>query len=502
MAQISCRSMYSACTTLCHFSESCVQINKNGHKNCFDRSDMKYIKFALICFSMAIASVCYAQKKKVIKIKKPIYKALPKPPAVEKYSDSIKMIVDTVGIVAEPVMGSATIATDYSPPKAEKGNDGFNQYSNNRVFTDADVLLNKQMKKVDEADRVSQDALLIYGNNGSVVSFDLQKETVNWTYAEKDIKSSGANKFSVDHATVYLPYINGTVTALNVNTGSVNWRDKISLNAEKSILTRQDAVVDKGLLFIAARNSNIYAVNKIDGTLAWNYRLDFEFNIFAPIILNEGVYINNAPYVYKFEAQTGKAIWQRGFKWAMYAKMVTDGKRVYATNERNTLFALNPAGMSTIDWEFNLLDNQYGVDENVILNNGIIYLAGKVNPDSQASSVYAVNTADGKQIWKTDLPKGRITNFSLIDGQIYGYMKDNFFIIDAKNGKQVLLVKPLEEPLSNMIRENASTVLYISKNGLVRYSKAKKSFKLTPIAQLKTEDTDDNTTIQLVTKEN
>lgn len=439
-----------------------------------------------------VTGVCDAQKKVTPKIKKPPPFAIKKP---------VPMIEDVDSSKKEPeVIETADI--NLNAVQSDKQGDTFNKYSNNRVLTEKDMVLSHLNREVDVAKKISSNALLIYGSNGTVLSFDLTRQAVNWSYTETGITNSGSNKFNVDGATLYVPYIDGTLTALDINTGSVYWRDNIGFRRDKSLLTRQNAVINKDLLFVAARNSNLYAINKQKGTLVWNYELQYEFNIYPPVVMGEDVYINNAPYVYKFEAQTGKPAWQRGFNKAMYATMVADQKRLYATNESNTLYAVNPDASSSIDWEFKLSDNQYSVGENIILNSGVIYLAGKANPDSKASSIYGINTTDGKQLWKTDLAKEEVMDLNMIDGQLFGYMKDSLFIIDPKNGKLLYSVSPPEMPISNIVRETESTVLYVSRNGLVRFSKPDKSFQLIAIPALKMEEAESRTTIRLVAKEN
>lgn len=453
---------------------------------------MKKSFLVILPFLMA-GSLCYAQKKTSRIPKKPKLIAVPAPPKIEEYK------ADTVVTEQRQSTGEAPMPIDVSPT-IYSGSES-NQFSNNKVLTKDDILLTDLTLKVDEKAKVIKDALLIYGSNGTVVSFDPVQKKVNWSYTEKGIKSSYDNKFSVDHATVYIPYADGTITALNVNTGALNWRDKIGMPSDNTLLVKQNAMLSNGLVYVASKNSNFYAIDKINGSMVWNYRLDYKFNIYPPVAANNAVYINNAPYVYKFEARTGKGIWRRGFKKAMYAKMLADKKYLYATNESSTLSAVDlndPAG--AIAWEFNLEDNQYGVDENIILNNGVIYLAGKSNPDSKASSLYAVNAADGKKLWRADLPKKRILDISLIDNQIYGYMEDNFFVINTKDGKLVFTTKPEEEPVSNIISESPKTVLYMSRNGLVRYYKSDKRFELLNIPELKTEKMEDRASIQFVKK--
>jgi outer membrane protein assembly factor BamB len=448
--------------------------------------------FHLLLPLFIVTGTCDAQKKVSSAIKKPTPFKIRKPAPMIKYEEPSKKKAE----VGEPAnIGSNAV-------HAEKRDAKFNQYSNNAVLSANDIVLNNLILKVDTEKKITGNALLIYGSNGKIFSYDLDRQTINWRYLETGITSSGSNRFNVNGATLYVPYIDGTLAALDVNTGSVYWKDKIGLRRDKSLLTRQNATINNDQIFIAARNSNLYAINKKNGSMAWNYELQYEFNIYPPVIIGDGIYINNAPYIYKFQAQTGKPAWQRNFTKAMYASMVADGKRLYATDESNTLYAINPDADSSIDWEFKLSDNQYGVGENIIIDKGTIYMAGKANPDSKATSIYGISAADGKQLWKTDLAKDEVVSLNMIDGQIYGYMKDNLFTIDPEDGKLLHSVKPPEEPISNIIRETETSLLYLSQNGLVRISKIDKNFKLIPVSELKTDEPESKANIQLVTKDN
>lgn len=374
--------------------------------------------------------------------------------------------------------------------------DRSNPNSNNQVLTAEDIITTQVSFNVNTADRLHRDALLIYGSNGTVVSFDLASKKANWIYKEPAANTNSANRFTVENAVAYIPFVDGSLTALNLNTGKAYWKAKIGLNRDKMLLRRQTALINGDLLFLAARNSNFYALNKVNGEMMWNYKLAYEYNIYPPVLANNEVFINNAPYVYKFDAQSGKAIWKRNFGKAMYAKMVTDGQRVYAANESKTLYALDPSGQSAIIWEFNLADNQYGINENIIIDKGIIYLAGKGNPSSPASSVYAINANDGKTIWKADLPVEEIENMNLIDDKITGYLKDQLFILDSKTGKEIFRFVPAEKPLSNILFADPQTLLYVSKNGVVTYNLNNKKANLMAVPALKIEKTDNQTAIQ------
>ncbi|MEE1944074.1 PQQ-binding-like beta-propeller repeat protein [Pedobacter sp. KR3-3] len=409
-------------------------------------------------------------------------KPIPVPTPPQKAAASIDIAVAT------PMPAPPT-------PMAAK-DDKLNPYSNNKILTADDIVTTQVTFKVNTADKLHQDALLIYGNNGTVVSFDLVSKKTNWTYKESNIDNNSANRFTVENATAYIPFVDGSIIALNLNTGKAYWKAKIGFNRDKMLLRRQTALTHGDLLYVAARNSNFYALNKVNGEMIWNYKLPYEYNIYPPILSNDEIFINNAPYVYKFDAQVGKAIWQRNFGKAMYAKMVTDGQRIYACNESSTLFAIDPSGQSTIDWQFNLADNQYGVDENIIVKQGTIYLAGKGGPSSKTTSVYALKASDGQQLWKTDFPAEKIETIDWIDEKIIGYLKDQLFVLDAKTGKELFKTNPTEKPISNIVFTDAQTLLYVSKNGVVTYNLGNKQLSLSPVAALKIEKTDNQTYIQ------
>ncbi|WP_118973274.1 PQQ-binding-like beta-propeller repeat protein [Taibaiella koreensis] len=362
-----------------------------------------------------------------------------------------------------------------------------NRYSNNQVATSDNILVTRVRPETVPPAAILKDALIIYATNGSILSWDMEQKKTNWTYKEKEVADNGGNRFSVDGALLYIPFVNGAITALDANTGKTFWADKIGLEKNEALLTGQAAPISGDKVFIAARNNNLYAIDKRTGAMVWNYRLEYPYNIYSPLLVNDALFINNAPYIYKFIAESGQAIWQRGFSKAMYSAIVSDGRRVYAGDEDKTLYAINPADTSRIDWKFSLEDEQFHIDENLIAGEGVLYLAGKANPGSTASSVYAVRMSDGKKLWRSDLPASGIADLCLSGKLLYGYIDETIFVLDAATGEQMIMIPTEEVPVSNIIaEEDGETMLYLSNKGLVRYNHTKGTFVTTPIPGLQT----------------
>ncbi|MHC0441875.1 outer membrane protein assembly factor BamB family protein [Flavobacterium sp. 3-210] len=339
----------------------------------------------------------------------------------------------------------------------------------NNVSTSMDPVTNKiinPLKKVplDEA------SILLYDYDGTLFSFDLESETIVWTKKATDSHTEMcANAITLQDGIVYVPFINGEIFAIDNQTGDLFWKSRIGNITDQIVLKDQTPTISNGKLYITTQNQNssIYALDIKNGSLAWSYKLDALQNHTPVLSFDNKVYTQSGSTFYCFDANTGKIIYQKTFDEAITGKPVTDGENVFVANEKNTLFALSP-NKAEILWEFKFDENQNNIRNRIFCKDKKVYFAAQ---GSTATSVYAVDSKTGTQLWKTDFKEDNIEYITQENDNLWGYtQKKKLFQILLENGEIVLDKKLTTMPISNIeFPVDDNLLLYYCDAGLISY---------------------------------
>jgi len=338
--------------------------------------------------------------------------------------------------------------------------------SSGQIMTANTMYTNKVTKNI-IYDKTINDLILINSYDGSLKAYNTDKKMI-WSFSPEDKERlhNGRNKLYYKDGVIFTAYLTGYVYALSAKDGSIFWQGKIGLDKGELKLRGQVLKPYNNNLYLTSENGSIYTLNTSNGELKWSYALAYNYNHVPNLVHNEIVYIPNAPYVYNFEAETGKALYQRGFKKAMYGKPVTDGNNIIIADESKTLFSLDPNDLH-INWKFTLDEKESRIKEKIIVNSGSIYIG--VFSTADQTSVYNIDAKNGTQIWKTKIPQKKIAYITINNDSIFGYTtKGNIFIINKKTGEITHLNSLVNLPISNL-EFNKEQVYFYAKAGLIKY---------------------------------
>ncbi|MEO8532453.1 MAG: PQQ-binding-like beta-propeller repeat protein [Flavobacterium sp.] len=343
---------------------------------------------------------------------------------------------------------------------------GKNNFSNNKVLSVTDMVTYKAinpLKKVplDEA------LVLIYDYDGTFFSFDLESEQIAWTVKATDAYTEMcANKVTLQDGVIYVPFINGEIFAIDNQTGIVFWKSRIGNSTDQIVLKDQIPVINDGKLFITAQNQNVYALDLKDGSLLWNYKLDSANNDIPVLYFDNKIFTQSGNHFYSFDANTGKLLYQKDFEENLHGKPVTDGENVFVTNEKNVLYALS-AVKPDILWQFKFDENQYNVKERIFCKDKKVYFAAQ---GPTVSSVYAVDSKTGTQLWKRDFQDDIIEYITEESDNVWGYTrKARLFQLDILNGEIAFEVKLTTKPISNLEFADDDSLFYYSDAALIQF---------------------------------
>jgi len=337
----------------------------------------------------------------------------------------------------------------------------------NEVLPLSDKVTTKLIKQPIK-EKLDDGAILIYDYDGSLFSYDLGSETIGWTVkATNPATEMCANAITLHDGIVYVPFINGEIFAVNNLTGAIFWKSRISDSTDQIILKNQVPVIENGKLYITAQNQNIYALNIKDGSLIWKYKLDATNNDIPVLFFDNKVFTQSGSSFYSFEANTGKVLYQKSFEEPMSGKPVTDGENVFIANDKDVLFALN-ANTPDIVWQFKMAENQHNVRERILCKDKKIYFAAQ---GAEVSSVYAVDSKTGTQLWKTDFKEDNVEYIMEDSNNIWGYTrKGKLFQLDINNGEIAVETKLTTLPISNFeFPDNYDLLYYYCDAGLIQF---------------------------------
>jgi len=345
-----------------------------------------------------------------------------------------------------------------------------NQYSNNQIGTEYDFVLNEQYKPTQNIP-LDREAILIYDYDGTLKSFNLATQKINWTFTAQDtVVTYARNKFTLENGVVYIPFLNGELYALNHKTGEVFWEAKIGLKNSEYIkmMINQIPVIHNDFLYLVTQyeNSNIYAFDKNTGHHIWNYKLEFPYNHMPVLYANNKVFVPNAGYVYNFDAESGKALYARGFKTGMYSRPVSNGKHVFIADLGDQLFALHPDNLAIV-WEITLEGGAIG-HKMVYNNNQLLVGTGR--------NFYAINPEDGAIIWQTAVPfkeqadrRFELQQLEVFNNKIYAYNnKSTFFVVNPREGTIEKEIELTNIPISNIEVQDENNIFFYCEIGLIK----------------------------------
>ncbi|KFF03476.1 outer membrane protein assembly factor BamB family protein [Flavobacterium reichenbachii] len=350
---------------------------------------------------------------------------------------------------------------------------GKNNYSNNKVLTANDVVTNKVINTLKKVP-LEANSVLIYDYDGSLMSFNLDSEQFNWTVKATDSNTEMcANQVTLQDGVIYIPFINGEIFAIDNKTGAVFWKSRLGNITDQIILKNQIPVINDGKLFITTQNpnNNLYALDIKDGSLIWNYKLESSNNDNPVLFFDNKIFTQSASNFYSFDANTGKLLYQKAFDEVMSGKPVTDGENVFIANDKDVVFALN-SGTLDILWQFKLEENQHNIKERIFCKDKKVYFAAQ---GESASSIYAVDSKTGTQIWKRDFKEDNIDYIIEESDNIWGYTrKKKLFQLDITNGEIAFETKLTTKPISNLEFPNDDSLFYYSDAALIQFEFATK----------------------------
>jgi eukaryotic-like serine/threonine-protein kinase len=210
-----------------------------------------------------------------------------------------------------------------------------------------------------------------------------------WKYnTEQDLDSSPV----ISKNRLYIAGECGWMHCIRPDTGNIIWRTFLDGTEGKpgSNGVETSPAVWNGRVYAANYSGELFCLSAYDGTILWKANTGDDTDV-SPVVQNGIIYIaseEKSPYVFAFDAYTGKRIWRFGGRF-------TGG------------FWSTPA-----------------------VKDGKVYIG------DFASSFYCLDGKTGKVIWKNKMKRGVWSSPALVDGKVvYGSYDSRLYLVDEITGK-------------------------------------------------------------------
>jgi outer membrane protein assembly factor BamB len=259
---------------------------------------------------------------------------------------------------------------------------------------------------------------------GSPMDFS-QPDTFS-VYAEDGTRRKYTVFVSINRM-IYVGADDGNLYAIDAASGALHWKYSTGGGI------RSSATVDHGVLYVGSSDGFFYALNAGDGSLKWKHEFDHAIGS-SPTVNGATVYVNASGYTNALDTATGNIIWQtptssqlptyNGSPTVAYGLLFTGTWEGPFTNG-----ALN-ASNGALQWS--ILPGESYTNPAVV--NGIVYTA-----DADAIKLKAVDAYTGAVKWSYyDYHFGSVTAPTVAQGKVfftdpYGYL----YAIDSATGSLI-----------------------------------------------------------------
>ncbi len=245
---------------------------------------------------------------------------------------------------------------------------------------------------------------------------------------------------------LYVAARDGKLYALDAATGVQRWvyDAHASTFANGFLSDANPVIVAQGIVYGAIHNV-LYALDARSGKPLWIRQIAVAQLFNAPTLVNGVLYLSSreassgadprpqASAIYAYASKDGQRLWQHPLsKWVLAAPTVANGVVYFGSYDRN-LYALKASDGSEL-WRY---DTGGEISEQPLVENGVVYideLGAQEGISSDATVLFAINTVNGKLVWKR--PVANMLSLEQVnDGVIYvGIWPGQLAALSARNG--------------------------------------------------------------------
>jgi len=304
-------------------------------------------------------------------------------------------------------------------------------------------------------DDSSRNFTLVYLNNhisyasqtGLVTSFSLEKNSITWSYSHNQVITSGISGFEDN---LFFVDYDGYLICIS-SSGSIKWKSFVG-----EIISPPLAI--KNIVIVRSTNNNFIALNNIDGSVVWNYKVPsspLPIRSWGEIVESDNIIYSgiSSGKVIAINASNGLLVWESTFSAPQgiseiersndtTSKIIIDDYAIYAVSSKGNISAITKLD-GKILWSRPLSSFQ-GMDE---VDDSLIVT-------HNSGSIYRIAKDINKVLWRNaellgrDISRPFVLNGYVIVSDYEGYIH----FLNKSNGKIESRIKLSDSPLLKPVK--------------------------------------------------
>ena len=261
-------------------------------------------------------------------------------------------------------------------------------------------------------------------NEGHIYGRDLNGAELYGTI----IDGKGSKASGVDNATSVFFGLEGSsnnLISIDAYSGKINWKADISSDIQTS------PCAYAGLIFAAAADGLLYAVNDTTGNIEWTFEIGAT-PVQSPMVVNENILIPTDKGLVcihlAIQKEDVKLLWFRQYFGAVSTMPCTDGNMAYFGCENGKLYSLESSQQGTVNWTY---------DAKSKITCSPVFALGKIVFGCEDGTIYIFDTQDKEVSFKIKLPAVPVAQPLALWDRI---------IVSCSNGEIVCIGVPTEKP--------------------------------------------------------
>lgn len=196
---------------------------------------------------------------------------------------------------------------------------------------------------------VGQDVVVVRTADGRVTALDVKLGKILWEFqkSEPSLTLRGTSKPVISNGNVLSGFDNGKLISISIKEGRQNWQRKIAIPRGRTELQRiidldADPVVNKGVIYAAAYQGNVAALNEQDGSIIWRRKISSYAGL---SVKGENIFLTDATgQVWSLHTGNGASLWrQNAFLWRSLTSPVVLGSYIVVGDFEGYLHFLDQA---------------------------------------------------------------------------------------------------------------------------------------------------------------
>ncbi|HBY09213.1 MAG TPA: hypothetical protein DEH22_16080 [Chloroflexi bacterium] len=250
------------------------------------------------------------------------------------------------------------------------------------------------------------------------------------------VMASGWPGITVDDETAYVSF-NQHVYAVSLTNGVEKWRYPAAVEKNVSFYAAP-AVTPDGQVIVGGYNNILYSLNAANGQSNWTFEDSQDRFVGSALVAAEQIYVPSSDNKLYALNLNGQPVWAQPFATedANWSKPATDPncQCVYLASMDHSVYAINPATGKQI-WRSEMLGGAM-VGTPAVSDDGQLYIGTFLD------ELVAIDTSNGQILWRFPT-QGWVWASPTLDGDVlyFGDIEGNFYAVDRQTSNQIWTIK-------------------------------------------------------------